>query len=196
VLSSGARKLVGLFIGLGPIAIAAVAVIAVVVASGAKHNAQNALQSLGQPTASQGTGNGSGSNGSGGTGGTQVTKAEGFSRTQGGFRKLATAMESYAKAEGSCGTDLSCLSKGALSAQKAFAAEADAQRSMLMPTAESRALNAKFISALHRGHDFFHSLSSATDLTKLLDLTTKFPLTSYTSNLSKTYGKLIVALEP
>jgi hypothetical protein len=193
VLSSGARKLVGLFIALGPIAAAAVAVIAVVVASGAKSDAQDALNSLGQPTASQGTGSGSGGNG--GVAGIKVTKAQAFSRTQSGFEKLAKDMGAYAKSEGSCSTDLSCLTKGALAAQKAFAKEAARQRSMIMPTAQSRALNAKFVKDLHKGNAYFHSLSSATSATGLLDLATKFPLTNYTSHLSKDYGKLIVSLE-
>src|SRR5262249_3968079 len=112
VLSSGARKLVGLFIGLGPIAAAAIVVIALAIGSNAKSNAQDALNSLGQPTTSQGTGSDSGSSGSGGVGGTKVTRDQAFSRTQAGFEKLAKDMAAYAKSEGSCSTDLSCLTKG------------------------------------------------------------------------------------
>jgi hypothetical protein len=75
VLSDGAKKLVALFIGLGPLAAVGVAVLAVVFSAAAKTSGVQSLQSLGQPTASQGTGADSG-NGSGGTGGTHVTREQ------------------------------------------------------------------------------------------------------------------------
>jgi hypothetical protein len=199
VLSDGAKKLVALFIGLGPLAAVGVAVLALVFGAFAKSNVNESLP-FGQPTVSQGSGNdsgnGSGSNGSGGTGGTQVTKEQGLNRTQSAFHKFSDAMTKYARAEATCGSgDLSCVTNGALGAQKAFAAMADRLRSMAMPTAESRAASATFIQDLHKGHRFFHGLSSATSATQYLDRTAKFPLPTYLSKLSKDYGHLIVSLE-
>ncbi len=87
------------------------------------------------------------------------------------------------------------MTKGALGAQKGFAAMAASLRAMSMPSAASRAASATFIQDLHQGHTFFHGLSSATTATQYLDRTAKFPLPSYLSKLSKDYGKLIVAIE-
>jgi hypothetical protein len=195
VLSDGAKKLVALFIGLGPLVIVGVAILAVAVSSATQTSVNRSLDSLGQPTVSQGTGAGSG-NGSGGTGGTQVTKAVAFHRTEAAFEKLGRAMSAYASAEGACASgDLTCVTKGALGAQKAFAAMAGTMRSMTMPTAESRAASAAFLRDLHQGHTFFHSLSGATTASQYLDRATRFPLTAFTKRLSTDYGKLIVAIE-
>jgi hypothetical protein len=195
VLSDGAKKLVALFIGLGPLVIIGVAILAVAVSSTTQTSVNQSLDSLGQPTASQGTGTNSG-NGSGVTGGTPVTKDQAFHRTQAAFGKLGKSMTAYASAEGACAPgDLTCVTKGALGAQKAFAAMADTMRSMTMPTAQSRAASARFIQDLHQGHTFFHSLSSATTATQYLDRTAAFPLTTFTKRLSTDYGKLIVAIE-
>jgi hypothetical protein len=87
------------------------------------------------------------------------------------------------------------VTKGALGAQKAFAAMAGTMRSMTMPTAESRAASAAFLRDLHQGHTFFHSLSGATTASQYLDRATRFPLTAFTKRLSTDYGKLIVAIE-
>ena len=139
------------------------------------------------------SGNGSGSNGSGGT---PLTRPQALHQTQAAFHKFSDAMTAFAKAEAGCGSgDLTCVTKGALGAQKGFAAMADSLRAMSMPSAASRAANAKFIQDLHKGHTFFHSLSSATTATQYLDRTSAFPLPTYLSKLSKDYGHLIVAIE-
>jgi hypothetical protein len=200
VLSDGAKKLVALFIGLGPVVIIGVAVLALAVSSATQTSVNRSLDSLGQPTVSQGTGNGSdngsGSNGSGGTGATPLTREQALHKTQAAFHKFSNAMSTYAKAEAGCASgDLTCVTKGALGAQKAFAAMADSLRAMSMPSAASRAANVKFIKDLHQGHTFFHGLSSATTATQYLDRTSAFPLPTYLSKLSKDYGKLIVAIE-
>jgi hypothetical protein len=200
VLSDGAKKLVALFIGLGPLAAIGIAVLALAVSSVAKTSVDQNLGSLGQPTASQGTGadsgNGSGSNGSGGTGGTHVTREQALHKTQAAFHKFSNAMTAYARAEATCSSgDLTCVTKGALGAQKGFAAMADSLRAMSMPSAASRAANATFIQDLHKGHTFFHGLSSATTATQYLNRTSAFPLPTYLSKLSKDYGHLIVAIE-
>jgi hypothetical protein len=203
VLTDGAKKLVALFIGLGPLVAAGVVVLALVLGVADKTSGVDSLGSLGDPTVSQGTGdsNGtgtdSGSNGSGGTGGTQVTKEEGLKKTQAAFHKFSNSMTRFAKAEGGCGSgDLTCVTKGALGAQKGFAAMADDLRAMSMPTPESRAASAKFIQDLHQGHTFFHGLSSATSATQYLDRNAAFPLPKYLSKLSKDYANLIISLEP
>jgi hypothetical protein len=197
VLSDGAKKLVALFIGLGPLAAIGIAVLALAVSSATSTSVDQSLNSLGQPTASSGTGtdsgNGSGTNGSGGP---PLTRDQALRQTQAAFHKFSNAMSTYAKAEATCGSgDLTCVTKGALGAQKAFAAMADSLRAMSMPSAASRAANVKFIQDLHQGHTFFHGLSSATTATQYLDRTAKFPLPSYLSKLSKDYGHLIVAIE-
>jgi hypothetical protein len=197
VLSDGAKRLVALFIGLGPLVIVGVAILAVAVSSATQTSVNQSLDSLGQPTVSQGTGAGSGNgSGSNGSGGTQVTKDVAFHRTETAFEKLGRAMSAYASAEGACASgDLTCVTKGALGAQKAFAAMAGTMRSMSMPTAESRAASAAFLRDLHQGHTFFHSLSSATTASQYLDRAARFPLTGFTKRLSTDYGKLIVAIE-
>jgi hypothetical protein len=196
VLSDGAKKLVALFIGLGPLVIIGVAILAVAVSSTTQTSVNQSLDSLGQPTASQGTGAGENGSGSNGSGGTHVTREQALHKTQAAFHKFSNTMTTFAHAEAACGSgDLSCVTKGALGAQKAFAAMADSLRGMSMPSAASRTASARFIQDLHQGHTFFHGLSSATTATQYLDRTSAFPLPAYLSRLSKDYGKLIVAIE-
>src|SRR5262249_55134556 len=113
VLSDGAKKLVALFIGLGPLVIIGIAVLVLAVGVSTKTGVDESLNSLGQPTASQGTGtdssNGSGSNGSGGP---PLSRDQALHQTQAAFHKFSNAMSTYAKAEAGCGSgDLTCVTK-------------------------------------------------------------------------------------
>ena len=127
VLSDGAKKLVALFIGLGPLVIVGVAILAVAVSTTTQTSVNQSLDSLGQPTVSQGTGagsgNGSGSNGSGGTHGNQ---GRGLSPDRDRVREASAARcrPTPAPKEPAASGDLTCVTKGALGAQKAFAAMA------------------------------------------------------------------------
>jgi hypothetical protein len=187
VLSSTARNLVGLFCGLGVAAIAGGVVLALV--AGTVSTSSSHVSGLGSaPVAQPASGSTSG--------GSPVSRAQALSRTSASYRKLGTALSSYAQTESTCPVGgLACVIKGDKKVMRAFARTAATQRSITMPTAGSKQANLAFIGQLHRGHTIFRSLSEATSAQQYLVRSNAAHIQDYVQRLTRTETKLLSTLE-